>query len=155
MGCHLWVAQSQTQLSDFTFTHRGKSSEDNRRRWPSVSQGERPQNKSDPANIFSSVQFISVAQSCPALCVQLFVTPWAAACQSLCPSPTPGAYSDSCQSSQRCHPTISSSVSPSLLPSTIPSIRVLSNESVLRIRWPYLDLRLQLSRIVKKYIFVF
>ena len=27
-----------------------------------------------------------------------------------CPSPTPRAYSHSCQSSQRCHPTISSSV---------------------------------------------
>ena len=29
-----------------------------------------------------------------------------------CPSPTPGAYSNSCPSSQWCHPTISSSVSP-------------------------------------------
>ena len=29
-----------------------------------------------------------------------------------CPSPTPGAYSNSCPSSQRCHPTILSSVSP-------------------------------------------
>ena len=29
-----------------------------------------------------------------------------------CPSPTPGAYSDSCPSSQWCHPTISSSVVP-------------------------------------------
>ena len=29
-----------------------------------------------------------------------------------CPSPTPGAYSDSCPSSQWCHPTSSSSVVP-------------------------------------------
>ena len=29
-----------------------------------------------------------------------------------CPSPTPGAYSNSCPSSQRCHPTILSSVIP-------------------------------------------
>ena len=29
-----------------------------------------------------------------------------------CPSPTPGAWSNSCLSSQWCHPTISSSVSP-------------------------------------------
>ena len=29
-----------------------------------------------------------------------------------CPSPTPGAYSDSCPSCQWCHPTISSSVVP-------------------------------------------
>ena len=32
----------------------------------------------------------------------------------LCPSPTPGVYSNSCPSSQWCHPTISSSVVPSL-----------------------------------------
>ena len=30
----------------------------------------------------------------------------------LCPSPTPGVYSNSCPSSQWCHPTISSSVVP-------------------------------------------
>ena len=30
----------------------------------------------------------------------------------LCPSPTPGAYSNSCPSSRWCHPTISSSVVP-------------------------------------------
>ena len=29
-----------------------------------------------------------------------------------CPSPTPGAYSNSCPSHQQCHPTISSSVIP-------------------------------------------
>ena len=29
-----------------------------------------------------------------------------------CPSPTPGAYSNSCPSSQWCHPTISSSINP-------------------------------------------
>ena len=53
-----------------------------------------------------------------------------------CPSPTPRAYSNSCPLSQWCHPTISS-CHPLLLPSSIfPSIRVFSNESVLRIRWP-------------------
>ena len=34
------------------------------------------------------------------------------ACRPPCPSPTPGAYSDSCPSSQWCHPTISSSAIP-------------------------------------------
>ena len=54
-----------------------------------------------------------------------------------CPSPSPGACSNSCPSSGWCHPTISCSVTPlSLLPSVFPSIRVFSNESVLRIRWP-------------------
>ena len=54
-----------------------------------------------------------------------------------CPSPTPGAYSNSCLSSHWCRPTISSSVIPLLfLHSIFPSIRVFSNESVLCIRWP-------------------
>ena len=53
-----------------------------------------------------------------------------------CPSPTPGAYSNSCPLSWWCHPTISSSVIPPLLlPSVFPSIRVFFNESVLCIRW--------------------
>ena len=45
--------------------------------------------------------------------VRLFVTPWTAARQASCPSPTPGVYPTSCPSSQWCHPTISSSVIPS------------------------------------------
>ena len=53
-----------------------------------------------------SVQFSSVAQSCPTLCnpcgQQHARPPW--------PSPTPGVYSNSCPLSQWCHPTISSSV---------------------------------------------
>ena len=55
----------------------------------------------------------SLAQSCPTL-----VTPWTAAHHIPCPLPSPGACSNSCPSSQWCHPTISSSVVPSscLLP---------------------------------------
>ena len=54
-----------------------------------------------------------------------------------CPSPTPGAYPNSCPSSWWCHPTISYLCRPLLLlPSIFPSIRVFSNESALRIRWP-------------------
>ena len=54
-----------------------------------------------------------------------------------CPSPTLRVYSNSCPLSQWCHPTISSSVIPfSSWPSIFPSIRVISNESVLCIRWP-------------------
>ena len=46
-----------------------------------------------------------------------------------CPSPTPGAYSNSCPLSQRCHPTISSSVVPfSSCPQSFPA-------SALLIRW--------------------
>ena len=51
---------------------------------------------------FSSVQSISY--------VQLFVTPWLQHARLPCPSPTPGACSNSFPSSQWCHPIISSSV---------------------------------------------
>ena len=51
------------------------------------------------------------------------------------PSPTPEACSDSCPSSQWCHPTISSSVGPFSSFSIFPSIRVFSNELALCIRW--------------------
>ena len=53
---------------------------------------------------FSSVQSLS--------CVWLFASPWTAAPRPPCPSPTPGAYSNSCPWSQWCHPTISFSVVP-------------------------------------------
>ena len=54
-----------------------------------------------------------------------------------CPSPTPGVHLDSCPSSRWCQPAISSSVVPfSSCPPIPPSIRVFSNESTLRMRWP-------------------
>ena len=53
-----------------------------------------------------------------------------------CPSPAPRAYSDSCPSHWWCHPTILSCHPLLLPPSILPSIKVFSNESVLRIRWP-------------------
>ena len=54
-----------------------------------------------------------------------------------CPSPTPRAYSNSCPSSQWCHPTISSSVVP-FFPhlQSSPNIRAFTSQSVLCIRWP-------------------
>ena len=57
--------------------------------------------------LFSSVQFSSVAQSCPTL--QPHGLQHA---RSPCPSPTPRVYSNSCPLSPWCHPTISSSVVP-------------------------------------------
>ena len=52
-----------------------------------------------------------------------------------CPSPTARIYPNPCPLSWWCHPTISSG-DPLLLPSIFSSIRVLSSESALRIRWP-------------------
>ena len=76
-----------------------------------------------------SVQFSSVTQSC--------LTLWPHESQHSrppCPSSTPGVYSNPCPSSWWCHPTISSSVVP--FSSCPQSLRVFSNESTLRIRWP-------------------
>ena len=75
--------------------------------------------------------FTSVTQSC------LFATPWTAACQAS-PSITNSRSVLKLMSMQLvipsnhlifCHPLL-------LLPSIFPSIKVFSNESVLRIRWP-------------------
>ena len=56
---------------------------------------------------WSSVQLSLVAQSC--LTLQLHGLQHA---RPRCPPPTPRVYSNSCPSSQWCHPTISSSVVP-------------------------------------------
>ena len=75
--------------------------------------------------------FGSVAQLCPTL-----QTHGLQHARLPCPSPTPRAYSNSCLLSLMpsnhlilCRPLL-------LSPSNSPSIRVFSNESVLRIRWP-------------------
>ena len=78
---------------------------------------------------FCSVQSLS--------CVQLFATPWTAACQTPLPITDSGSLLkfmsiELVMPSNHlilCHP-------PFLLPSVFPSIRVFSNESALRIRWP-------------------
>ena len=78
---------------------------------------------------FSSVQSL--------ICVQLFVTPWSAACQASLSitnsqSPPKPMSIESVMPSNHlilCHPLL-------LLPSILPSIRVFSNESALPIRWP-------------------
>ena len=77
-------------------------------------------------------QISSVTQCCPTLCNPMHCsTPGLPVL-----SPTPRVYSNSHPLSWWCCPTISSSCRPLLLPSIFPSIRIFSNESVLRIRWP-------------------
>ena len=69
--------------------------------------------------------------------VQLFVTPWTAACQASLSitnsqSPPKPISTESMMPSNHlilCHPLL-------LLPSIFPSIRVFSNEPALHIRWP-------------------
>ena len=65
--------------------------------------------------LFSSVQSLSR--------LLLFVTPWIAArLRPPCPSPTPGVHSNSCPSSQWCHPAISFSAVPfSSCPQSLPA----------------------------------
>ena len=53
-----------------------------------------------------------------------------------CPSPAPGVYSNSCPLSWWCHHHLILCDPLLLPPSIFPSIRVFSNESALRIRWP-------------------
>ena len=66
---------------------------------------------------FLSVQFSSVAQSCPTL--QPHESQHA---RPPCPSPTPRVHSNSCQSSRWCHPAISCSVVPfSSCPQSLPA----------------------------------
>ena len=56
-----------------------------------------------------STTFSSVTQLCPTLCDPMDYIQHA---RLPCPSPSPGAYSNSCPLSQWCHPTITSSVAP-------------------------------------------
>ena len=67
-----------------------------------------------------------------------FLWPHGLQCARLpCPSPTPGACSNSCPSSWWCRSTISILCHPLLfLLSIFPSTRVFSNKSILHIRWP-------------------
>ena len=53
-----------------------------------------------------------------------------------CPSPAPGVHPNPCPLSQWCHPAISYCLPLLLPPSIFPRIRVFSNDSTLRIRWP-------------------
>ena len=79
------------------------------------------------------IQFSSVNQSCPTLWDPMN---WQHA-RPPCPSPAPRVHPNPCPSSWWCHPAISSSVVPfSSCTQSFPAIRVFSNQSALRIRWP-------------------
>ena len=67
--------------------------------------------------------------------ISLFAEPWTAACQASLSITNPGAYPSSCPSTWWCYSTISSCLPLLFLPSIFPNIRVISNESVLPIRW--------------------
>ena len=106
----MYLQQSCYDLNVFPGIHRLKS-------WPPV-------------------QFSSVAQSCLTLCDPMnHSTPGLPVHHQLLEFTQ--VYSNSCPLSQWCHPTISSSLSSPSPPAPIPpSIRVFSNKSTLRMRWP-------------------
>ena len=82
--------------------------------------------------IFSSVQFSSVAQSCPTFCDRMDGSTPASASFTSSRSLVKLICIESAMPSKHlilCHSLL-------LLPSIFPSIMVFSNESVLRIRWP-------------------
>ena len=73
-------------------------------------------------------QISSIAQSCLTFCDAMDCS----TARLPCPSPTTGAYSNSCLTRQWCiQPS-----HPLLLPSMFPSIRIFSNKWALHIRWP-------------------
>ena len=83
---------------------------------------------------FSSVQFSSVAQSCPTLCHPMnHSTPGLPVHHQL-PESTQTHVHRVGDANQPSHPLLS----PFLLPPIPPSIRVFSNESTLHMRWPKL-----------------
>ena len=83
----------------------------------------------------SSVQFSSIQFSCSVVSDSLRPHELQHS-RPPCPSPTPGVHSKSCPLSRWCHPAISSSVILLFLPPIPSSIRVLSTESTLCMRWP-------------------
>ena len=83
-------------------------------------------------DLSDSVQFSSVAQSCPTLCHPMNRAPQASLSITNSWSPPKPMSIESVMPSNHlilCHSLL-------LLPSIFPNIRVFSNESALRIRWP-------------------
>ena len=85
------------------------------------------------------IMFLSSVQ--PLICVQLFATPWTTACQA-CLSIINSRSLPKLMSIESVMPSYHLILCRPLLlpPSIVPKIRVLSNESVLRIRWPNLSI---------------
>ena len=74
----------------------------------------------DKTSVYLCKSHLSSVQSLSR--VQLFATHESQHARTPCPSPTPGIHSDSCPSSQWCHPAISSSVVPfSSCPQSLPA----------------------------------
>ena len=85
-----------------------------------------------PKWLFSSVQFSSVAQSCPTLCDPMDCSTPGLPIHHQLPEFTQIHVHWVSDAIQPSHPLSS----PSLWPSIFPNIRVFSNESTLHIRWP-------------------
>ena len=93
--------------------------------WRWLTSREQPIVRNSPLSVTDLQQLLSR--------VWLFATPRISALQA-CPSPSPGVHSNSRPSSWWCHLIL---CRPLLLLSPLPpSIRVFSNESTLRMKWP-------------------
>ena len=98
----------------------------------------------NPGPVVQSMNFVAVVQSFS--CVSLFVTPWTAACQASLPF----TLSQSLLSFMSTELVLQSNhlilCCPLLLSSIFPSMRIFSNESAVRIRWPkYWSFRFSIS----------
>ena len=118
VSCHFFFQGiSQTQGSNPCLSHLGRlftiwSTRETHHKIDDLSwkrlYTQRQENPSlSHLGILTQNQFSLVAQLCPILC-----DPMDCSTPGFCPSPIPGAYSNSCPSSWWCHPTISSSVMP-------------------------------------------
>ena len=109
-----WIHQ------EYTFRHRGTC------RTPAESGQEYLTSQ------FSSVQFTSVAQSCPTPCDSMNRSTPGLSVHHQLPESAQTHVHQVADANQPSHPLLS----PLLSPSVFPSIRVFSNESALSIRWP-------------------
>ena len=136
--CSTWLIIREMQIKNEISSHTSQN--DHHQSLQTIKAGESVEERGPSYTTGSDVnwyshyeeyQFSSVAQSC------LFVTPWTAARQASMPITNSQSLHklmsiESVMPSNHlilCHPLL-------LPPSIFPSIRVFSNESALRIRWP-------------------
>ena len=121
MNCSTPGLPVHHQLPEFTQTHVHR-----------VSDAIQPSHPLSPTSPSEEIQFSSVAQSCPTLCDPMNCSTPGLPVHHQLPESTQThvhCVGDAINHLILCHSLL-------LLPSIFPSIRVFSNESTLRMRWP-------------------